>query len=56
MSRDTTGDTFASTEVLDVFGKRLRVLDLGHELSDDMPVYPGHMKVATWWHLTHEES
>jgi kynurenine formamidase len=31
------------------------VLDLSHELADDIPVYPGHMKVATWWHLTHEE-
>lgn len=47
--------TFVDTEVLEVFGCRMRVLDLSHELSDDIPVYPGHMKVATWWHLTHEE-
>jgi kynurenine formamidase len=48
--------TYQDTEVLNVFGRNMRVLDLGHELADDIPVYPGHMKVATWWHLTHEES
>jgi len=56
MSEPARAKTYASTETLEVFGRRLRVLDLGHELSDDIPVYPGHMKVATWWHLTHEES
>jgi kynurenine formamidase len=50
------GSTHTKTEVLHVFGRRMQVLDLSHELSDDIPVYPGHMKVATWWHLTHEES
>ena len=48
--------SYQETETLEVFGRRMRILDLGHELSDDIPVYPGHMKVATWWHLTHEES
>jgi kynurenine formamidase len=48
--------TYQATELLNIFGRRMRVLDLGHELADDIPVYPGHMKVATWWHLTHEES
>jgi kynurenine formamidase len=48
--------TYRDTESLELFGKRMQMLDLGHELSDDIPVYPGHMKVATWWHLTHEES
>lgn len=38
------------------FGKRLKVLDLSRELSPDIPVYPGHMKVAMWTHMTHEES
>jgi kynurenine formamidase len=56
MTRKTRGSTYASTEILEVFGRRLRALDLGHELSDNIPVYPGHMKVATWWHLTHDES
>lgn len=48
--------TYVDMEVLDIFGRRMHVLDLGHEIGDDIPVYPGHMKVATWWHLTHEES
>lgn len=39
----------------DVFGRRMRVLDLSHEISPSIPVYPGHMKVAMWPHLTHEE-
>ena len=39
-----------------LFGKRLRVLDLTRELSPEIPVYPGHMKVAMWDHLTHAES
>ncbi|MGH2698096.1 MAG: cyclase family protein [Actinomycetota bacterium] len=56
MGGRTKAKTYASTETLEVFGRRMRVLDLGHELSDDIPVYPGHMKVATWWHLTHDES
>jgi kynurenine formamidase len=48
--------TYRGTETLEVFGRTMRALDLGHELSDEIPVYPGHMKVATWWHITHEES
>ena len=41
---------------IELFGKRLNVLDLTRELSPEIPVYPGHMKVAMWDHLTHEES
>ena len=52
MSGKASDKTYAPTEVLEVFGKKLRVLDLGHELSDDIPVYPGHMKVATWWNIS----
>lgn len=40
---------------IQLFGKAYNVLDLSHEISDTMPVYPGHAKTATWWHLTHEE-
>lgn len=40
---------------INLFGRELNVLDLSRELSEDMPVYPGHMKTAFWWHLTHEE-
>lgn len=36
-------------------GRDLHVLDLTHELGPDIPHYPGHMKTATWWHLTHDE-
>ena len=41
---------------ISLFGKRLKVLDLSRELAPDIPVYPGHMKVAMWTHMTHEES
>lgn len=54
MAADTK--MYRDTESLEIFGRHMQMLDLGHELSDDIPVYPGHMKVATWWHLTHEES
>jgi kynurenine formamidase len=37
------------------FGKSYNVLDLTRELSETMPVYPGHAKTSQWWHLTHEE-
>jgi kynurenine formamidase len=38
------------------FGRRLSALDLSREISPDIPIYPGHAKVAFWDHLTHEES
>jgi kynurenine formamidase len=37
-------------------GVRFNVLDLSHEISPEIPVYPGHMKVAFWDHMTHAES
>jgi kynurenine formamidase len=40
---------------LDLFGRRVRVLELSREVSESMPVYPGHVKVAFWDHLTHEQ-
>src|SRR5438045_1264538 len=43
------------TEVV-FLGRRLQILDLTREISPDIPVYPGHMKVAMWDHLTHAES
>lgn len=48
--------TYAEQAEITLFGKRLAVLDLTREISPDIPVYPGHMKVAMWDHLTHEES
>lgn len=41
---------------IDLFKKRIRVLDLTREISPDMPVYPGLIKPNFWWHLTHKES
>jgi kynurenine formamidase len=42
-------------ETLELFGKHIVTLDLGREISPDMPHYPGHMKTTFWWHLTHDE-
>lgn len=56
MSVTPDAKTYRESEILDVLGRRMHVLDLGHEISPDIPIYPGHMKVAMWWHLTHEES
>jgi kynurenine formamidase len=39
-----------------LMGIRFNVLDLSREISPQIPVYPGHMKVAFWDHLTHAES
>ena len=47
---------YAERAEITLFGKRVVVLDLTRELSPEIPVYPGHMKVAMWDHLTHEES
>ena len=40
---------------LDLLGRRVRLLELSREVSEQMPVYPGHVKVAFWDHLTHEQ-
>jgi kynurenine formamidase len=48
--------TYAEAADITFFGKRLKVLDLSREISADIPIYPGHMKVNFWSHLTHEES
>jgi kynurenine formamidase len=40
---------------LELLGRRVRVLELSREVSEHMPVYPGHVKVAFWEHLTHEQ-
>jgi kynurenine formamidase len=47
---------YAEQAEITLFGRRLGVLDLTRELSPEIPVYPGHMKMAMWDHLTHEES
>src|SRR5579859_598529 len=47
---------YTELTTINFFGKRLTVLDLTHEISPQIPVYPGHMKVAMWDHMTHAES
>jgi kynurenine formamidase len=51
-----TYQTYRETAEISFLGRRLTVLDLTRELSPEIPVYPGHMKVAIWTHMTHEES
>jgi kynurenine formamidase len=46
---------YRDEEVVELFGRRVHLLELSHEISSDIPVYPGHAKFAMWWHLTHEE-
>lgn len=41
---------------VELFNRRIRVLDLTREIGPDLPVYPGHMKTNFWWHMTHRES
>jgi kynurenine formamidase len=48
--------TYTDLAEVSFFGKRLKVLDLSREISSEIPVYPGHMKVNIWTHLSHEES
>ncbi len=42
-------------DVIKLFGKEYYFLDLGREISPEMPHYPGHMKTNFWWHITHDE-
>lgn len=56
MSSEHDFKPYHESALLTLFGKNVRVLDLTHEFGDHIPIYPGHAKTATWWHLTHEES
>ena len=40
---------------LELLGRRVRLLELSREVAPDIPVYPGHVGVAFWDHLTHEQ-
>lgn len=55
MSKVKEPAKYQSEVVIELFGKKVHILDLGRELSPEMPHYPGHMKTNLWWHLTHEE-
>ena len=48
--------TYTDLAEVTFLGKRLKVLDLTREISPDIPVYPGHMKVNFWTHISHAES
>jgi kynurenine formamidase len=48
--------TYVEQEEIDFLGRRLQCLDLSREISPDIPVYPGHAKIAFWTHLTYEEA
>ena len=40
---------------IDLLGKRVKILELSREVSTTMPVYPGHVAVTFWNHVTHEQ-
>jgi kynurenine formamidase len=40
---------------IDLLGRRVRILELSREVSTTMPIYPGHVGVAFWPHVTHEQ-
>lgn len=40
---------------LDLLGRRVKVLEISREVSTTMPIYPGHVGVTFWDHLTHEQ-
>lgn len=46
---------YAPHVIVELLGRKTHVLDLSREIGPDIPIYPGHAKVAFWWHLTHDE-
>lgn len=56
MGRNGSHKTYTDFTEVTFLGKRLQVLDLSREISPEIPVYPGHMKVSFWTHLSHAES
>jgi kynurenine formamidase len=40
---------------IDLLGRSVNVLDISREVGPDIPIYPGHVGVAFWDHLTHEQ-
>jgi len=55
MGRVNEPRTFEPEALIEMFGKKIRVLDISREISSEMPHYPGHMKTNSWWHMTHDE-
>jgi len=56
VSATRTAKTYSELTEVRFLGRRYHALDLSREISPDIPIYPGHAKVAFWDHLTHEES
>lgn len=46
---------FSDSATVNLLGRRVRVLELSRELGPEIPIYPGHVGVAFWDHLTHEQ-
>ncbi len=46
---------YSETFTVELFGRRVRGLDLTHPLGPDTPAYPGHAKTSFWTHLSHAE-
>jgi kynurenine formamidase len=48
--------TYTDQTQISFLGRTFQCLDLSREISPDIPVYPGHAKIAFWTHLTYEEA
>jgi kynurenine formamidase len=51
----TAQQTEAAVVEIDLLGRRVCVLDISREVGPDIPIYPGHVGVSFWDHLTHEQ-
>ncbi len=56
MSVSRAAKTYREQTEISFLGRRFQALDLSREISPDIPIYPGHAKIAFWDHLTHAES
>jgi kynurenine formamidase len=52
---DSAATEYSDYAELELLGRRVAVLELSREISPEMPVYPGHVGVTFWEHLTHEQ-
>ena len=55
MSDPGPGDYRDEAEI-DLLGRRVRILEISREVSSEMPIYPGHVGVAFWPHVMHEQT
>ncbi len=53
---DTGPGDFRDEVEIDLLGRRVRILEISREVSSEMPIYPGHVGVAYWPHVTHEQT